>query len=174
MNTNELPKRNILRLEGFDYSTSGAYYVTMCTHQKQHLFGRIADGKMYLNALGKIANQEWLKLKDRFTKINIDVYQIMPNHIHAIVAIGIDDDIDLESDKTITNPKVTEIVCAFKSLVTRHYKQYCRENNIVPIPKLWQRSYYDHIIRNEDDLRAVADYIRFNPINWELDKYNRP
>jgi len=167
-----LPQRIPTRLSNYDYSTSGAYYITMCTHQKKHLFGKIIEGEMHLNTLGSIANYEWIKLKDRFPQVNFDIYQVMPNHIHAIIAMGIDDEIDLIVDEVTQNPDINSIIAAFKSIVSKQYNKHCRDNNIPLLQGIWQRSYYDHIIRSEEDLRMIADYIWHNPLNWELDKYN--
>jgi len=168
-----LPQRIPTRLSNYDYSTNGAYYITMCTHQKKHLFGKIIDGRMYLNTLGAIANDEWIKLRERFPQTNFDIYQIMPNHIHAIIAMGIDDEIDLLIDEVTQNPDLNSIIAAFKSIVSKRYNKHCRENDIPLHPSMWQRSFYDHIIRSEEGFRMIADYIWHNPINWELDKYNR-
>ena len=186
-----LHHRRSIRLKGYDYSQAGLYFVTICCQDRICRFGKIENGEMVLNDLGKIAYNEWEKLPERYPNMFLDVFQIMPNHIHGIIALG--DDVGatlavaLNNDTvaqiahenragaspaptTVTVPTVGAIVGAYKSLVTYKcleiYKlrgEYMR--------KLLQRDYWEHIIRNEQSYQRIANYIVDNPENWENDKF---
>ena len=159
----ELPKRKHIRLKGYDYSTPGAYFVTLCTDKKEHLFGKIVNNSMLLNALGKIVDQEILKIQSHYENIQIDKYVIMPNHIHMIITI-------LETERINPFPTIKfdipNVVGKFKSGVTRHVGNAFMHSAKKPI---WQSSYNDHIIRGEKDYKQIWEYIDTNVIRWEQD-----
>ena len=158
----DLPKRKPTRLKNYDYSTNGAYFVTICSHNRKNIFCNIvgqglAPAEVKLSSFGIIANQEILALEKRYTNVEIDKYIIMPNHIHAIIVIN---------NKTAGAspcPTLSDIVCAFKSFTTRK----CRL--IDSKLKVWQTSFHDHIIRNENDYLKIWNYIETNPVKWEED-----
>ena len=197
--------RKILRLPDYDYSQPGAYFITIVTQGRRCIFGNIEDGILQLSEYGLIAKTIWEKLPDRFTNIICDVFIIMPNHIHGIIEIvaagftPANERFNLvaagftpaekESSPAINNSHqiksrqpqglplqetVGEIVGAYKSLVSRECLKVFKARNEI-MGKLWQRNYYEHAIRNEQDYEAIIDYIEANPRNWELDEeYIRP
>ena len=163
-----LPQRKRMRLNGYDYSSSGCYFVTICTHNGLLLFG---DGEN-LSLLGKTADNEIQKISEHYTDVKIDNYIVMPNHIHMMITIGCDtlkNDEDTITDEILgklSHSRLETIVGLFKSGVTREIHKMCPD-----ITKIWQKSFYDHIIKNEKDYNETWDYIDANPIRWKL-KYN--
>ena len=193
--------RRSIRLKGYDYSQAGLYFITICCQDRICRFGKIENNEMILNECGQIAFDEWMKLIERFSNFELDVFQIMPNHVHGIIRVGAtlavaqnDDDIggnigddiggnvggniratarvaptDTKIDMGTT---VSDIVGAYKSLVANGcLKIYKSKNEIMG--KLWQRNYYEHIIRNEKSFQRIAEYIINNPKMWNKDKFHR-
>jgi REP element-mobilizing transposase RayT len=169
----DIHHRRSIRLKEYDYSRSGAYYVTVCARNRECLFGEIIDGQMILNETGKIADAEWRQLHNRFYGIDTSVFQIMPNHIHGIIVVGA----TLAVAQTRAGatragaspaPTVGEIVGAYKSLVANGCRKLYDEKNEI-LGTLWQRNYYERIIRSDDEYRRIAEYIINNPANWEKD-----
>lgn len=156
----DIHHRKSIRLKEYDYSLEGHYFITICTHDRQPLFGEIVKEEMLLNQTGNIVNQQWLKIPERFKGIQLDAFVIMPNHFHGIITI-------FESFPGQTTGK---IVGAFKSLAANELIKLRKKNNL-PVGKLWQRNYYEHIIRDEEDYFRIVDYIQNNPKNWENDQY---
>ena len=161
-----MPKRKHPRLLHYDYSTPSAYFITICTHNRRCLLSRIvgrglAPAEIQYTEYGKIAQEQLLLLEQRYPSLKIDQYVIMPNHIHAILLLG-------EATGVTENPTIPDIVCAFKSLTTRQCKK------VQPIDKLFQTSFYEHVIRNHEDYNEIAEYIVNNPKQWELDKLYSP
>ncbi len=160
----ELPQRKHPRLKRFDYSLNARYFITICTYQKKHLLCKIRVGRglapaeTILSDVGKIIEQNLLDLSNRFSYLTVEHYVIMPNHIHAILTLN-------APAGASPRPTIMDIVCAFKSLSTRDCKR------LGNIQKLWQTSFYDHIIRNEDDYRNTWRYISNNPAHWAEDPY---
>ena len=159
---NNLPKRKHTRLKHYDYSSAGAYFITICTHNRRCLLSRIvgrglAPAEIQYTAYGQIAQAQLLLLEQRYPSLKIDRYVIMPNHIHAIVLLE-------EVAGASQRPAITDIVCAYKSLTTRQCKK------VLPIDKLFQSSFYEHVIRNREDYQGIAEYIDHNPKQWELDR----
>ena len=158
----ELPKRKPTRLKNFDYSSNGYYFITICTHNRENIFCNIvgqglAPAEIKLSLFGEIANLEILDLEKRYENIKIDKYVIMPNHIHAIIAIR------NKSAGASPCPTLSDIVCTFKSITTRK----CHKLNSKQ--KIWQTSFHDHIIRGEAAYLKIWDYIDKNPAKWVED-----
>lgn len=150
------------RLKQYDYSQPGAYFITICTENKRCLLSYIVEGasnavKPTLTDHGKIAQEQLLLLEERYPFLKVAQYVIMPNHIHAILVLG-----DDGSGKP--RPSLNDIICAYKSLTTRICKR------AYPIDKLFQTSYYEHVIRGREDYLEIAAYIENNPMRWTLDK----
>ena len=182
-----LPNRQSIRLPGYDYSQYGYYFVTICTQDRQCLFGDIVGADpcvrppvspmMKLNNVGKMVNKWLIKIPERFIGSSLDIYQIMPNHIHIIIVIenpnrglthGL---IGLTHGSTPTH--LGDIVQWFKTMSTNEYMNNVKNNNWQPFAKhLWQRNYYEHIIRNEQELNKIREYIKTNPKMWERDRNN--
>ena len=191
--------RRSIRLKGYDYSQAGLYFITICLQDRKCLFGEIENGEMILNEFGMMAYQQWEKLPERFTNMVLDVFQIMPNHMHGIImltdtvgatlAVAPDDNTNTENDAVAhddsivaigagaspapTNTKtVGDIVGAYKSLVANNCLEIFKQKYPGEIMgKLWQRNYYEHIIRDEQSYQRISDYIINNPKNWKDDKF---
>ncbi len=163
----ELPKRKRMRLSGFDYSTAGCYFVTICTYNGKHLFG---DGEQ-LSEIGTIIDEEIKNIPTHYSDVKIDNYVVMPNHVHILLTIGCDalPNNDETVLKEITGKsehhKLDRVIGLFKAGATRRIHQY------EPDLKIWQKSYFDHIIKNKQDYNETWDYIDANPIRWKI-KYN--
>jgi putative transposase len=161
MNYNpELHHRRSIRLKGYDYSTAGAYFITICTHDREQLFGDIVDRTMVLNKLGNIAQLHWQKLERYHANLILDRSVVMPNHLHGIMIL----DSSIEDSKPIS-----EIIGSFKAFSAREINKI-RKLKGVPV---WQRNYYERIIRTETELDYVRQYIVNNPINWQIDINNK-
>ncbi len=160
----QLPKRKHPRLNNYDYTSAGAYFITICTQDRRcllsHIVGRgLAPAEIEYTEYGKLAEQELLSLEKRYNGLKIDQYCIMPNHIHFILVL------ENETAGASPRPTVMDIVCAYKSLATKECKKYH------PIKKLFQTSFYDHIIRNQIDYNEIAQYIIENPQKWQQDRF---
>lgn len=172
--SNSIPNRKASRLKGYDYSYQGAYFVTICCHEKRHLFGVIADGEMLLNAYGRIVQEEWEKTALLRENIILDAFVVMPNHFHAVMIINATPECKKGEPQFVKQegepqfaPTVGDVMKGFKQAVTLQIraKGY--------LGKVWQRGYYDHIIRNTHDYDATVEYIHNNPKNWHRDKNNQ-
>ena len=156
---NNLPERKPTRLKNFDYHNNGYYFITICTHNRKKLLSKIvgqglAPAEIQLSNYGKIAKAELLELENRYDCVKIDKYVIMPDHIHVIVVMR------NSSAGASPCPTLSDVVCAFKSITTR------KCNLMQPKQKIFQTSFYDHIIRNESDYIEVWEYIENNPCNF--------
>jgi len=166
--------RKSIRLKDYDYSQPGWYYVTICTYNKILIFGDIKDGCMIFNKAGNIADQCWSDIPNHFLHVQLDNYVIMPNHIHGIIVInevGAKNFSPLQqnvNNKFQTPSKtIGSIIRGFKIGVTKWFR------NNTDIYRVWQRNYYEHIIRDEIDLNRIRKYILENPLKWQDDTYFR-
>ena len=176
----EIHHRRSIRLKGYDYSQPGAYFVTICTHERECLFGEIVNNEMVLNNAGKMVEKWWYELNNKFPNIQLDAHIIMPDHFHGIIIItgadlcvcpNINDDDNYNSRGEHRGSPLYKIVQWFKTMTTNDYIRNVKTNNWKPFnKKLWQRNYYEHIIRNEIELNKIRKYILNNPLNWEKDK----
>lgn len=180
--------RRSIRLRGYDYTQPGAYFITMNTYQREHLFGRIIDGEMHLSTQGEIARDEWYKTAEIRPYVTLDEFCIMPNHVHGIIIINDDDSRMDESFRTGDQPSLgtgaarcaptiaptshslAAIVRAYKSAVTKRIN----EINGTPGTPIWQRNYYEHIIRGEADFARIREYIMNNPLRWRDSPLSQP
>lgn len=179
---NGLPKRKQLRLKGYDYSQNGYYFVTICTESKGNVLGEIKDNQMALNDAGDMVSKWWVELKHKFPTTVLWEYVVMPNHIHGIIEIknivgaGLCACPPIESSNNFSTgghagPPLPDIVRWFKTMTTNAYYQKVKEGMFVRIKgKLWQRNYYEHIIRSDEELQEIRRYISNNPKNWKKDK----
>ncbi len=162
------------RLKNYDYSQHGWYFITICTQNRIEWFGKIKNGKMFLGELGKIVMQQWLWLAQQYNYVILDKYVVMPNHLHGIMAInnnnhvvGTGRDLSLQRNgKTTKIKSLSELMGAFKTTSSKLIHQHGQENF------KWQRSFYDHIIRNEKSLNQIRQYIINNPLKWDSDRNN--
>lgn len=167
MNKLNLPQRKTIRLQHYDYSENGLYFITICVQDRLCLFGNISDEKMNLNNAGKMVETAYFELEQHFPTIKCLDYVIMPNHIHFILQI--------ENSDKLTRHSLFDVIQRFKSRTNVEYIKNVKQNNWQPFNrKLWQRGYYEHIIRNEKDYLTIAEYIENNPLNWIQDKLYMP
>lgn len=152
-----LPQRKSPRLPEYDYSLEGGYFVTLCTHDKKHIFGYIRDAKMFLTDIGRIAYERWLMIPRYYPSVGLSDFVIMPNHLHGILFLSASSD---------ERPVLSNIVAGYKSGVTRVVHQQTNFTSTV-----WQYSFHDHIIRNEIDLIRIREYVLSNPARWEADTF---
>jgi REP element-mobilizing transposase RayT len=167
--------RRSIRLKGYDYSQSGTYFVTICAKDRELYFEKY-------RGLQEIVRQQWEELPQRFPDLTLDEFIIMANHIHGILIVGAGLAPALSYRATARvaptfsvdrpAPTVGEIVGTFKSLCIHDWLTYIKEKKIDAIWKFWQRNYYEHVIRNEDELNRIREYIQNNPLKWHLDKEN--
>ena len=150
--------RKNLRLSDYDYKSNGAYFLTVCTKDKKHILGKIVGGDAYIAP--HIELSEYGAVVEKYIKgiRGIDVYSIMPNHIHLIIRIGFDTDGTMWASSPTQS--IPQLIKSFKTLVSKECGQ-----------RIFQRSYYDHIIRNDADYLEKADYILTNPAKWQEDEY---
>lgn len=176
-----LPNRHSIRLKGYDYSSNGAYFVTICTQNREMLFGSVdsmpvgvdpcvnpLDPCMQLNDVGKMVNDWWLRISDKFAAVELDIFQIMPNHIHGIILIN-----KPGGQTHRSAPTIGTIIQWFKTMTTNNYINNIKKCNWMPFDKrIWQRNYFEHIIRNEKDFDKISWYIENNPAMWDRDRNN--
>jgi REP element-mobilizing transposase RayT len=184
-------RKNSLRLKNFNYSSARAYFITICTYERTHLLGKINNGKMILNLFGQIVSHKWKNIPRHFKNAQLFEFQIMPDHIHGIIClmnkinnctrVGVKHSRQDFSKKSVNNAKnasllqpwpynhgtkpgsISAIIQKFSSITTRKINQIRH----TPGSKLWQRGYYDRIIRNKEELIAIQKYIINNPENWK-------
>ena len=150
-----LPKRKLPRLRGYDYSTECYYFVTICTNDKKCIFGEPEA----LNELGKLAEMELQNISEHYDVVKVDKYVIMPNHIHAIIIIGCDG-----AERSRPFPTLSTVVGLYKSGTAKKiHKKY-------PNLEVWQKSFYDTVIRNKTAYSQIWQYIDENPLQWQLDE----
>jgi putative transposase len=160
-----LPSRKGIRLSGYDYSASGAYFVTICTLQRRHFFGRVEDGTYHLSPLGHLAAQHLRQVPSFYSNVALDSFAVMPNHVHALVLIYP----NARSDSTAkTAAKLGSVVGCYKGGVVREAKTLGWSNE----GQVWQPRFNDHVVRHERALERIREYIVNNPQQWELDREN--
>ena len=171
--------RRSIRLPGYDYSQPGSYYATLCTGGKEPLFGQIVEGEMHRNEWGDCVARCWKWLAQQYPYIDLDEWTVMPNHLHGIIVItgcrGASRSALAErrvigdggGSRTAPTKRKTlgRLVGVFKTTSTDDINQL----RGTPTRPLWQRDFYDHIIRNEDELNKIREYIRTNPLRWASD-----
>ncbi|QKG80619.1 transposase [Tenuifilum thalassicum] len=178
--------RHSIRLRGYDYSQAGAYFITICTQNRTCLFGNVVDGNMVLNDAGMVAQNCWLEIPKHFPNTTLDEFVIMPNHIHGIIVINIVGannhsplqcspqqqqnhsplHLPQQTSELFQSPSrsIGSIVRGFKIGVTKWFRQD------TDVYHVWQRNYYEHIVRNDDELNAIRQYIINNPLKWRDDE----
>jgi putative transposase len=196
-----LPNRQSIRLISYDYSQQGSYFITLVTQDRIHLFGKIEDGKMILNTVGKIVEVEWKKTIELRSNISLGEFIIMPDHMHMIITITTQMEKNEEKEWIHSNPKspshtIGAIIRGFKGASTKKINLFLNSTGELPFAptsespfaptiespfaprnspefykyKIFQRNYYEHIIRNENDYNRIEQYIIHNPMNWKKKK----
>jgi REP element-mobilizing transposase RayT len=199
----DIHHRRSIRLREYDYRNAGAYFVTICTFQRECLFGEVVNGEMQLKEYGKIVRDEWIRSEVVRNNVSLDAFVIMPNHFHGIMLLSKGVEAMQRSGETSTagdphNPgdppgrpygesnalsggcrgeavprpvlsgSIGAIIGQFKSIVTKRINTL-RDNPGCPV---WQRNYYEQVVRNEDDLTNIRRYIEENPMKWDMDENN--
>ena len=157
----DIHHRQSIRLKGYNYRNVGAYFITICTWDRGNLFGKVADGIMILNENGTIVENTWFDLPNHNSNIGLDAFIIIPNHAHAINPVG-----GGPKPAPTEGIPLSEIV---RQLKTFSAKRINNRRNTQGTP-VWQRNYYEHIIRDEDELNKIREYIKNNPANWDTDE----
>jgi len=184
--------RRSIRLKGYDYRQAGGYFVTMVTQGRDALFGEVVNGEMILNDAGEMIVRWWLELPNKFPNVNVDIFVVMPNHFHGIIFI-IDDADNSANAEPISvvgddlrvvpqgehagsprqNAPLSQMIQWFKTMTTNEYIRGVKNLGWKPFNgKVWQRDYYEHIIRNQSAADRIARYIESNPARWNEDKEN--
>lgn len=193
--------RRSIRLQGYDYSQPGTYFITVCTQNRKCLFGEIREGRMQPNAAGQMICRWYGELENKFPDIECDAFVCMPNHIHFIVVnVGADlrvrpptNDHPVGADLCVrptdngaypnrgertdqgehAGSPLRRVVQWFKTMTTNEYIRGVKQHRWPTFPgKLWQRNYYEHIVRNDDELNRIRQYIIDNPAKWAMDREN--
>ena len=161
--------RRSIRLKHYDYSQPGAYFITMCTFNKECILGNVINGGTLLNEFGRIVETEWLKSGQIRKNVELVEYIVMPNHFHGILVIDSRGVLPYAPTQfRLPSQTVGAIIRGFKSAVTKQVNQLRN----TPGKPVWQRNYYEHIIRNEGELNNIREYILNNPLRWEYDREN--
>jgi len=185
----EIHHRNSIRLKGYDYSQVGGYYLTIVTYGRKILFGDVVGGEIRVNAMGKIAQECWSEIPVHFPNVGVDVFTVMPNHVHGILFIYENNPVETNSFPSVgartrrgtiyraPTPKIEQfgkpmagslptVIRTFKASVTR------RAGRELNLSTIWQRNYYEHILRDQADYERIASYILDNPLAWDQDEEN--
>ncbi len=176
--TPERHQRKSIRLQGYDYSRAGIYYVTLCISDRQCSLGRMVNGRIKLSPVGEIAHKYWEEIPHHFNNVGLDEYVIMPNHIHGVLILKNNNQVGVQNFEPLPIHKnrhihryqhiiphsIGSIIRSFKSAVTH----WCKQNGFINFRG--QRNYHDQIIQDEKELYPIRKYIRETPKKWELDQ----
>ena len=187
----QIHHRRSIRLRGYDYSQAGYYFLTICTYRHVCLFGHIQNGEMRLNDYGRLAHDEWLKTAEIRRNVSLGAFVVMPNHVHGILIIH-DDSLPIPDDRGTrhrvptnggsagraptfeqfgkpTSNSIPTIMRSYKAAVTGRIRQTSGSSGF----SVWQRNYYEHVIRHEKAFLEISEYIKNNPLNWKDDTLYR-
>jgi REP element-mobilizing transposase RayT len=170
-------KRKSLRLNGYNYSQTGAYFSTICAQARKSLFGKVLGDDMHVNEYGKIIRGCWQELPSHYPSIQLDYFTVMPNHVHGIIfLVGAGSprpEIPTSQAGGGTPPlqQVTNL-SAIIGFFKFHSTKRINEIRHTPGAKVWQRGFYDHVIRDDESLNRIRNYIFTNPSRWHLDREN--
>jgi putative transposase len=159
--------RRSIRLPGYDYTRPGAYFVTLCIRGRECLLGDVRAGQMHLSECGRIVADCWQWLGERYPYVTLDAWVVMPNHLHGILTFKGVTDGRIEADSA-KRKSLGSVIGAYKTVSTRHVNKI-RGRSGLP---LWQRDFYEHVVRREEDLRRIRAYILDNPRRWSVDQQN--
>ena len=158
-----LKHRRSIRVQGYDYSQAGMYFVTLCTRNRECLFGEIVDETMRLNPVGQIVTDSWTWLAQRYEHVELDEWVVMPNHLHGIVVIN---DHCKGGSRTAPTKPIGRLIGAYKTVSTRQANTFWQTPGML----LWQRNYWERIVRDAAELLCIQEYICNNPAQWAQDK----
>ncbi len=158
--------RRSIRLREYDYTQPGAYFLTICVHDRKSAFGEIVDGQTRLNDFGQVVETEWFKTGKIRNNVKLHQHVVMPNHFHGILWITETVGATRRVAPTLQPNSLGSLIGQFKSIVTKQIRKMGLHEF------KWQRNYYEHIIRNEDELNRIREYIMYNPRRWQFDRDN--
>lgn len=164
-------RRRSIRLPCYDYCREGVYFVTICSHQRECILGETKEGTLKLNDIGHVVKDCWEEIPKHFPNMELDQYVIMPNHIHGLIVIErqLPGRKRSSPDRNNVAPQSLGVVVrSFKAAVSRAVKQRSK-GSVSPV---WQRNYFEHVVRNDEDFSRIREYIFLNPIQWEEDEDN--
>jgi len=192
---NPVGHRRSIRMAGYDYASAGTYFITICTQDRACVFGDVVDGEMQANPAGEIVRAAWAELPSRYANVELDAFAVMPNHVHGIIVLvdvapgqGAMNHVGMMNHEGVINharttlgeigaanaragaagvPPLGEIVRAFKAVSARRIRQ-----QIAPGAVIWQRNYYESIVRDDESLERVRAYVQANPRRWLADRDN--
>lgn len=182
--------RRSIRLKGYDYSSKGIYYVTLCVNSRLCLFGDVINGEMKLNDAGKMVDEIYREIPEYYPGVDTDEHSVMPNYFHGIIILN-DDNVGaphrgrplMKAENglgqaqrpapTVKRLSLGDVIGRFESFTMHQYILGVKNHQWESFYKrLWQRNYYEHIIRNEKELHQIREYIINNPLKWEEDRNN--
>ena len=163
-------RRRSIRLRGYDYAQAGFYFVTICVRDRECMFGEVVDNDVRLSKYGTLVAQAWEDLPNHYPHLELDQFVVMPNHFHGIVVLtpagaGLESAVRAGFKPALTRHGLPEIVRGFKTFSARRINEIRQ----TPGTSVWQRNYYEHVIRDESDYDRIAEYIAHNPQRWEED-----
>jgi putative transposase len=171
--------RRSIRLQGYDYSQAGAYFFTVCTRCRECIFGDVVTGQMQPNDMGRIVQSVWNSLPRVYDGIELDTFVVMPNHVHGIIiirsAVGAIHESPLQMERATPRPIVHRRRMLVSKIIGRFKMVSAKQVNILRKSSgtaLWQRNYYEHVVRDEVSLTRIRQYIVDNPAQWEFDEEN--
>jgi putative transposase len=181
--------RRSIRLAAYDYAQAGAYFVTVCAQNRECAFGEVVDAEMVLNEPGRMVATVWRELPHHYPGVEVDTLVVMPNHVHGIIMLvgagpcarpdvgagprACPDGVSGQPRGVAPTMSLPDVVHRFKSLTTARYRRGVLQDRWPPFSgRLWQRNYYEHVIRNEEELDAIRQYVADNPGRWEEDSEN--
>jgi REP element-mobilizing transposase RayT len=168
-----------LRLKGYDYSKPGIYFITICTKDRQELFGKVENCRSILNNIGLVAGECWMEVPRHFPNASLMDYIVMPDHLHGLICLNEKEDgtiyrASTEKAKSFGKPiigSIPTIIRAYKAAVTRIInRNNSKSRGKIHRAPIWQPGYYEHIIRDEEELNYTINYIKSNPSNWETER----
>lgn len=168
--------RRSIRLRQYDYRSLGAYFVTVCTHQHMPLFGEISNKEMRLTGFDTLVVEEWERTAEMRPHVTLDAFVVMPNHFHAVVlfedaSLSVEGG-DRERSRTGGSTPLQQAPSPLGSVIGGFKRSVTKQVNVLrgtPGIPLWQRNYYEHVVRSEASLEAIREYVATNPARWEAD-----
>jgi len=175
-------RRRSIRLKDYNYSQEGAYFITVCTRNRENLFGNVTEGQMQLNGYGKVVNDFWGNIPLHFPSVDTDAFVVMPNHVHGIILINdacrggatppMGNGMVSPSGGEVTSPlrkiSLGQIVAFYKYQTAKLVNQIRNTPGVT----VWQRNYHDHIVHDDEHLNKIREYVFQNPLKWDLDDEN--
>jgi len=172
----DIHHRRTIRLREYDYSQKGLYFVTICVQNRECLFGEIANGEMMLNDAGKMIETKWLEITQHYPDAILHEYVIMPNHLHGIIELTISNDVAAVVGVQNFEPLHLQQQNKYQKIIPRSIGAIVRGFKIGTTKQfgysVWQRNYYEHVIRDNNDHARIIEYIINNPANWEIDQFH--